>query len=77
MGEFIAVMNGVEFRTRHNDYGLRMPHHTSKAWHAVQNIPYPDVPPQVLAKKTVDEQVSKVLCPSEYMIYIIVIILLK
>ncbi|KAI0230665.1 hypothetical protein LSAT2_019023, partial [Lamellibrachia satsuma] len=25
LGEFIAVLNGVEFRTRHNDYGLRMP----------------------------------------------------
>lgn len=25
MGEFIAVLNGVEFRTRHNDYRLYMP----------------------------------------------------
>lgn len=59
MGEFIAVMNGVEFRTRHNDYGLRMPHRTSKAYHAVEDIPYPDVPPAVLAKKTVDEQIKE------------------
>ena len=25
MGEFVAVINGVEFRTRHNDYRLYMP----------------------------------------------------
>ena len=25
MGEFVAVLNGVEFRTRHNDYRLYMP----------------------------------------------------
>ena len=24
MGEFVAVLNGVEFRTRHNDYRLYM-----------------------------------------------------
>ncbi len=30
MGEFTAVLNGVEFRTRHNDYRLYMPSETSK-----------------------------------------------
>ncbi len=29
MGEFVGVLNGVEFRTRHNDYRLYMPHRTS------------------------------------------------
>jgi len=57
MGEFIAVMNGVEFRTRHNDYGLRMPHRTSSVYHATEPLPFPDVPPEVLAKKTVEEQI--------------------
>ncbi len=59
MGEFIAVLNGVEFRTRHNDYGMRMPHRTSQAWHAMEDIPYPDVPPSVLEKETVEEQIAE------------------
>ena len=25
MGEFIGVLNGIEFRTRHNDYRLKKP----------------------------------------------------
>ncbi|CAH1780052.1 unnamed protein product [Owenia fusiformis] len=57
MGEFIAVLNGVEFRTRHNDYRLLMPSKTKKTFHSVDPIPFPDVPPAVLAKKTVNEQV--------------------
>jgi len=47
MGELIAVLNGVEFRTRHNDYKMRMPSRTSKKYGATENIPYPAVPPQV------------------------------
>jgi len=57
MGEFTAVMNGVEFKTRHNDYRLFMPHRTSKEFHATEPIPFPDVPPEVAAKATVDEQI--------------------
>ncbi|XP_045189241.2 uncharacterized protein LOC123546768 [Mercenaria mercenaria] len=57
LGEFIAVLNGVEFRTRHNDYKLKMPSKTSKKYHAVENIPFPEIPPSVLSKKTVHEQV--------------------
>ena len=48
MGELIAVLNGVEFRTRHNDYKMRMPHRTSKEYGATEDIPYPEVPPQVI-----------------------------
>ncbi|XP_028414209.1 uncharacterized protein LOC114537253 isoform X2 [Dendronephthya gigantea] len=48
IGEIIAVMNGVEFRTRHNDYRLYMPANTP-GYHATQDIPFPDVPPEVLA----------------------------
>ena len=47
LGEFSAVMNGFEFRTRHNDYKLRMPHRTSNKYHAVEDVPFPDVPPEV------------------------------
>ena len=57
LGEFIAVLNGVEFRTRHNDYALIMPNKTSKDYHATEPIPFPEVPPEVTNKATVDEQV--------------------
>lgn len=57
LGEFIAVLNGVEFRTRHNDYKLKMPSPTKKDYHAVQNIPFPDIPPSVRNKNSVHEQV--------------------
>lgn len=57
LGEFVAVLNGVEFRTRHNDYKLRMPSTTKKDYHAMEDIPFPKVPPSVLNKKTVHEQV--------------------
>ncbi|CAH1776259.1 unnamed protein product [Owenia fusiformis] len=59
MGEFEAVLNGVEFRTRHNDYLLRMPSRTSSEYHATEDIPFPEVPPSVLAKKTVKGQIEE------------------
>ena len=67
MGELVAVLNGVEFRTRHNDYKLKMPSPTSGDYHATEDIPFPDVPPEVLGKATVDEQVSvcECVCVSE------------
>ena len=58
MGEMIAVINGVEFRTRHNDYRLRMPA-SDKTFNKLVNVDYPDVPPQVLAKHTVQEQIEE------------------
>ena len=57
LGEFIAVLNGVEFRTRHNDYRLYMASKTSKNYHATEPIPFPEVPPEVTSKGTVDEQI--------------------
>ncbi|XP_032236694.2 uncharacterized protein LOC116617810 [Nematostella vectensis] len=59
MGEFVGVLNGVEFRTRHNDYRLYMPHRTSAEYHDVENIPFPDVPPEVTQKKTVSEEIAE------------------
>lgn len=47
MGEIIAVLNGVEFRTRHNDFKLRMPSPNSTEYGAAEDIPYPPVPPEV------------------------------
>lgn len=61
MGEFIGVLNGVEFRTRHNDYRLFMASNTSNDYHEVQDIPFPDVPPEVEQKGTVKEQVEEMV----------------
>jgi len=50
MGEVIAVLNGVEFRTRHNDYKLVMPSTKSINYGATEPVPFPPVPPEVRAK---------------------------
>ena len=57
MSEFIAVLNGVEFRTRHNDYGLFKPATNNMTYHAVVPIKHPDVPPEVLAQPTDHDQI--------------------
>ncbi|XP_052775223.1 uncharacterized protein LOC128213503 [Mya arenaria] len=59
IGEFIGVLNGVEFRTRHNDYKLRMPSTTTKNYEATEDIPFPDVPPSVLNKHNISEAVAE------------------
>ena len=57
MGEVVAVLNGVEFRTRHNDYRLYKPHKTSAEYHKTEDIPFPDVPPEVKNKQNINEQI--------------------
>jgi len=57
LGEFAAVMNGVSFRTRHNDYSLKMPSTSSEKYHETEDIPRPPVPPSVLEKSTPAEQI--------------------
>lgn len=48
MGELVAVMNGVQFRTRHNDYRLNRASTTSSAYKAdVEPIEFPPVPQSV------------------------------
>ena len=59
MGEFIAIMNGVEFRTRHNDYRLKQAHSTDTKIHATEDIPFPDVPEAVLNAGDVDAQIEE------------------
>ncbi|XP_070194041.1 uncharacterized protein [Littorina saxatilis] len=59
MSEIQAVLNGVDFRTRHNDYSLVMPSTTSGAYHATQDVPFPEIPPQVSSKESVDEQIAE------------------
>ena len=59
MGEFIGVLNGVEFRTRHNDYRLKQPHSIGSGYHQTEDIEFPEVPPEVLELETVEEQIDE------------------
>ncbi|XP_052268520.1 uncharacterized protein LOC127869902 [Dreissena polymorpha] len=58
MGELNVVMNGVEFRTRHNDYRLAMPA-SDGTYHGQVDIPFPEVPEEVLSKETPEEQIEE------------------
>jgi len=62
MGELSTVLNGVEFRTRHNDYKLVTPttvtgKNNSIAYNSVRDIEFPPVPPSV--KGTVEQQIAE------------------
>lgn len=59
MGELNAVLNGVDFRTRHNDYKLYMPSLTKPDYHKTEPIPFPPVPPSVTAKHSVADQIQE------------------
>lgn len=59
MGEFVGVLNGVEFRTRHNDYRMVMPSTKNKDFNRVEDVPFPPVPPSVKNKHTVQEQITE------------------
>lgn len=59
MGEFTAVMNGIEFTTRHNDYRLFMPHTNSSEYHKTEPLPFPDVPQEVLSKSSIQEEIEE------------------
>ena len=50
MGEIVAVLNGVEFRTRHNDYGLRMPSTTTAIYNRAAAYWIPPSPRHRLGK---------------------------
>ena len=57
LGEFVAVLNGVEFRTRHNDYRLKQPVKDDLTYHATEDIEFPEVPTEV--QGTVEEQIEE------------------
>ena len=59
MGEVVAVLNGVEFRTRHNDYGLYMPSTKTNDYHDIEPISLPNVPPQVVKARSVKAQIEE------------------
>ena len=49
MGELEAIMNGVNFKTRHNDYRLKQPSLNSEHMKRTSDVELPAVPPSVLA----------------------------
>ena len=53
------VMNGLEVKLQGTKYHMRMPSRNSKTWHAVEDIPFPDVPPSVRNKNNVTEQIHE------------------
>lgn len=59
MGEFSAVLNGVYFKTRHNDFRLNKPSKASMDFHATDEIVFPPVPTEVTNKGTVEEQIDE------------------
>eukprot|EP01128_Nolandella_sp_AFSM9_P005474 TRINITY_DN2650_c0_g1_i1.p1 TRINITY_DN2650_c0_g1~~TRINITY_DN2650_c0_g1_i1.p1 ORF type:complete len:884 (+),score=198.20 TRINITY_DN2650_c0_g1_i1:388-2652(+) len=61
MGEFGAVLNGVSFWTRHNDYQLSQPRQAGGAanYNKLDPIEQPDVPPSVLSAGDVPAQVAE------------------
>ena len=58
LGEFVAVLNGVEFRTRHNDFSLVQPI-KGIGYHKTETLTFPGVPDAVSNKPTIYEQVSE------------------
>jgi hypothetical protein len=59
MGELIVVLNGVEFRTRHNDYRMKMKSTTSTEYGATEDIPFVGVPPAVRQQTSIESQIDE------------------
>ena len=59
IGEIQAVLNGVEFQTRHNDYNLNMPSTTSDEYGETEPIPHPPVPEEVLNAGSINNQIAE------------------
>jgi len=58
LGEFGAVLNGIRFDTRHNDYKIMKPAANANAlYNELEEVDYPDVPQSVLDQPTVEEQI--------------------
>lgn len=59
LGEFVGVLNGHEFRARHNDFRFNQPSKTTKNYEETEEISHPEVPPSVSSKTTVTEQITE------------------
>ena len=51
-GEVVVVLNGVEFRTRHNDYHLIKPSTKTRKYHRTEKFAFPEVPQAVSSQCT-------------------------
>ncbi|XP_046546481.1 uncharacterized protein LOC124256538 isoform X2 [Haliotis rubra] len=58
LGELDVVLNGIDFRTRHNDYKLQMPGN-KKIMNAVRDVPFPPIPDAITRLNTTDEQAAE------------------
>ncbi|KAH9496529.1 hypothetical protein Btru_043283 [Bulinus truncatus] len=58
MGEVSAVINGVEFRTRHNDYRLTQKS-GNRTFLTMKDIPYPSVPESVTRLAKLEDQIEE------------------
>lgn len=59
IGEISAVLNGVEFTTRHNDYNLNQPSPNMTKYHKTIPVPRPPVPPEVTNKASIAEEITE------------------
>ena len=59
LAELNMVMNGVEFKTRHNDYGLFKPATDDSTYNAAEEVAFPGVPPAVTDLVDIDDQVEE------------------
>ena len=59
MAELNVVMNGVDFKTRHNDYALVQPARNDSSYNALDEIEFPGVPPEVTDLADLDDQIAE------------------
>jgi len=59
LGEFVAVLNGVEFRTRNEDYELLQPVKDDTTYHKTVAIEHPSVPKEVVEAGSVADQIAE------------------
>lgn len=59
IGQIQAVLNGVEFRTRHNDFNIQNPSASSGKYGETEQVSYPEVPPEVSNQNSVDKQIDE------------------
>ena len=59
MGEISVSLNGIHFKTRHNDYLMARRADEGCGYDDTVPIPFPDVPPSVLQKATTEEQIEE------------------
>ena len=59
MGELVAVLNGIEFRTAINRYELKKPVYNNSGFHETEYVVFPDVPDAVINRTDLKEQIDE------------------